>query len=321
MRRCALLHYLFFVSLLVFDDRQTTPPTTPAFERARTYTCALRPPARRLPPARDSSPSLNAMDESVEARLTLKRDFAAFLDSDGGHGEYAARVAALLGVPGGVPPRGARLDVDLQVSEESERMGRLNEHKDAKRWGAGEKNDARRKRPRPAPMLPTRTLPPGPRTGEMGRCRPLLMWWKEGLGRRVGAVRGPPPTRFNSSGARICNLNREPGRGRPHVGRGWAPLAARVIPPDAQASASAIGRGWTWNRQRTRPPGRPACLPMQTALPPSPAPFSSLPPLSPPLNLSTLSFLPSPFCLGPLRPLARPVRPGRRRPGRLPAPL
>ncbi len=56
------------------------------------------------------------MDESTEARLTLKRDFAAFLDSDGGHGEYAARVAALLGAPGGVPVRGARLDVDLQVS-------------------------------------------------------------------------------------------------------------------------------------------------------------------------------------------------------------
>lgn len=55
------------------------------------------------------------MDESTEARLTLKRDFAAFLDSDGGHGEYAARVAALLGAPGGVPVRGARLDVDLQV--------------------------------------------------------------------------------------------------------------------------------------------------------------------------------------------------------------
>jgi hypothetical protein len=55
------------------------------------------------------------MDERTEERLTLKRDFAAFLDSDGGHGEYAARVAALLGAPGGVPARGARLDVDLQV--------------------------------------------------------------------------------------------------------------------------------------------------------------------------------------------------------------
>lgn len=65
------------------------------------------------------------MDESTEARLTLKRDFASFLDSDGGHGEYAARVAALLGAPGGVPARGARLDVDLQVraSQVSRREG------------------------------------------------------------------------------------------------------------------------------------------------------------------------------------------------------
>ena len=54
------------------------------------------------------------MDDASETRLALKRDFAAFLDADGGAGEYAARVAALLGAPGGVPPRGARLAVDVQ---------------------------------------------------------------------------------------------------------------------------------------------------------------------------------------------------------------
>ena len=54
------------------------------------------------------------MEAASEARLALKRDFAAFLDADGGAGEYAARVAALLGAPGGVPPRGARLAVDVQ---------------------------------------------------------------------------------------------------------------------------------------------------------------------------------------------------------------
>ena len=55
------------------------------------------------------------MDDAAEARLTLKRDFAGFLDSDGGHGEYATKLAALLSAPGGVPARGARLDVDLQA--------------------------------------------------------------------------------------------------------------------------------------------------------------------------------------------------------------
>lgn len=87
------------------------------------------------------------MDESTEARLTLKRDFAAFLDSDGGHGEYAARVAALLGAPGGVPARGARLDVDLQVRKE-----------------AAKKTDGSKKRPR-CEASSTRKLPSTLRDG------------------------------------------------------------------------------------------------------------------------------------------------------------
>ena len=64
------------------------------------------------------------MDRDSEARLAIKRDFAAFLDAEGAGGGgvsaagagglYAAKIGALLSVPGGVPARGARLDVDLQ---------------------------------------------------------------------------------------------------------------------------------------------------------------------------------------------------------------
>mgnify|MGYP002630017560 CR=1 FL=1 len=62
------------------------------------------------------------VDRDSEARLAIKRDFAAFLDAEGGGtgassaagGLYAAKIGALLSVPGGVPARGARLDVDLQ---------------------------------------------------------------------------------------------------------------------------------------------------------------------------------------------------------------
>lgn len=58
------------------------------------------------------------MDRDSEARLAIKRDFAAFLDAEGAAGGsggvYAAKIGALLSVPGGVPARGARLDVDLQ---------------------------------------------------------------------------------------------------------------------------------------------------------------------------------------------------------------
>ena len=65
------------------------------------------------------------MDRDSEARLAIKRDFAAFLDAEGAGvagaaggagagGLYAAKIGALLSVPGGVPARGARLDVDLQ---------------------------------------------------------------------------------------------------------------------------------------------------------------------------------------------------------------
>lgn len=62
------------------------------------------------------------MDRDSEARLAIKRDFAAFLDAEGAGGDasaaagglYAAKIGALLSVPGGVPARGARLDVDLQ---------------------------------------------------------------------------------------------------------------------------------------------------------------------------------------------------------------
>ena len=62
------------------------------------------------------------VDRDSQARLAIKRDFAAFLDAEGGGtgassaagGLYAAKIGALLSVPGGVPARGARLDVDLQ---------------------------------------------------------------------------------------------------------------------------------------------------------------------------------------------------------------
>ena len=64
------------------------------------------------------------MDRDSEARLAIKRDFAAFLDAEGAGGGgassagagglYAAKIGALLSVPGGVPARGARLDIDLQ---------------------------------------------------------------------------------------------------------------------------------------------------------------------------------------------------------------
>ena len=61
------------------------------------------------------------MDRDSEARLAIKRDFAAFLDAEGAGGGasaagglYAAKIGALLSAPGGVPARGARLDVDLQ---------------------------------------------------------------------------------------------------------------------------------------------------------------------------------------------------------------
>jgi len=64
------------------------------------------------------------MDRDSEQRLAIKRDFASFLDAEGAGGDgasaaaaggiYAAKIGALLSVPGGVPARGARLDVDLQ---------------------------------------------------------------------------------------------------------------------------------------------------------------------------------------------------------------
>ena len=65
------------------------------------------------------------MDRDSEQRLAIKRDFASFLDAEGANadggasataagGIYAAKIGALLSVPGGVPARGARLDVDLQ---------------------------------------------------------------------------------------------------------------------------------------------------------------------------------------------------------------
>jgi hypothetical protein len=167
-------------------------------------------------------------DESSEARLALKRDFAAFLDSDGGAGEYAAKVAALLAAPGGVPPRGARLDVDLQdlAAAAPDLAARLLE-------------------------APAECIPPFEEVGAGGRRGD----------ERQGAAGAPPAPAKRRTGARG-------NRARDLGGEGRARAAATAFPPSrARARAPAdpplpSSRPWTTSRAPPTPkpcPAPPAC--------------------------------------------------------------